>query len=260
MANRQDDYILMKQVISKLLDSQRLKVPPNSPVLQLLHPTIPRHYKDVNTTTKNAERIIPKMQRINIPTERETTKQTSGKVLVFIGWILLALNAVVFLGSLNYYTKFTPNLHTIENSNYFIFRMIMLALGAFILGWTTRLYLRKKSGETLTLPALIIIALGISLILMVQESDGNINIQGLGQNLLSSFSSTTTPANRLVTGILYSENKPSAIIGNRIVHEGDTLYGIKVIKIYEDKVEFEKNDKRWIQSVEKNTAAYSKIN
>jgi hypothetical protein len=69
MANRQDDYILVKQVISKLLDSQRLKVPPNSPVLQLLHPTALEHHNYVRATTKNAETIKPKMQRKNIPLE-----------------------------------------------------------------------------------------------------------------------------------------------------------------------------------------------
>ncbi|GAI29692.1 unnamed protein product, partial [marine sediment metagenome] len=36
----------------------------------------------------------------------------------------------------------------------------------------------------------------------------------------------------------------------KIVHEQDTINGVKVIKIYEDKVEFEKAGERWTQQVE----------
>ena len=53
----------------------------------------------------------------------------------------------------------------------------------------------------------------------------------------------------IVKGILYSEDNPSAVIGNQIVHEGDTIRGVSVIKISYDSVEFEMNGKRWTQKV-----------
>ena len=46
-----------------------------------------------------------------------------------------------------------------------------------------------------------------------------------------------------VTGIICDEENPGAIVCDRVVHEGDTINGYKVVKIYEDKVEFEKNGK-----------------
>ncbi len=53
----------------------------------------------------------------------------------------------------------------------------------------------------------------------------------------------------IVKGILYSEDNPSAVIGNQIVHEGETIRGVSVIKISQDSVEFEMNGKRWTQKV-----------
>jgi hypothetical protein len=53
----------------------------------------------------------------------------------------------------------------------------------------------------------------------------------------------------IVKGILYSEDNPSAVIGNSIVHEGETIRGVSIIKISQDSVEFEMNGKRWTQKV-----------
>lgn len=59
---------------------------------------------------------------------------------------------------------------------------------------------------------------------------------------------TTTKAGA-VTGILYSKENPCALINHKLVYEGQTTNGIKVVKIDRHKVEFEKNGKRWTQTV-----------
>jgi hypothetical protein len=46
-----------------------------------------------------------------------------------------------------------------------------------------------------------------------------------------------------VTGIMCDEENPGAVVCDRVVHEGYTINGYKVVKIYNDKVEFEKNGK-----------------
>jgi hypothetical protein len=61
----------------------------------------------------------------------------------------------------------------------------------------------------------------------------------------------------MVGGIVYS-SKPSILIGRKIVHEWDTIQGVTVIKIYKDKVKFQKNGKRWEQKVQQAPAAYWK--
>jgi len=52
-----------------------------------------------------------------------------------------------------------------------------------------------------------------------------------------------------LTGILYAEDDPSAIVDGKIVHEGDTINGVKVVKIHRDEVEFERAGERWSQGV-----------
>ncbi len=55
----------------------------------------------------------------------------------------------------------------------------------------------------------------------------------------------------IVKGIVHSKNNPSAVIGTQIVHEGDVIAGASIIKINQDSVEFEINNKRWIQKVQR---------
>lgn len=62
----------------------------------------------------------------------------------------------------------------------------------------------------------------------------------------------------LVTGILYSADKPSAIVDRKIVHEGDTIHGVTVVKIFRDKVVFEKKGRGWDQKVQETPEAYWK--
>ncbi len=82
-----------------------------------------------------------------------------------------------------------------------------------------------------------------------------------------------SPSAGTVTGILYSEDKPSAVVNGRIVHIGDTIHGVKVVKIHQEKlvnvkgkhyskrletakVEFEKNGIRWTQGLQEPPAPY----
>lgn len=62
----------------------------------------------------------------------------------------------------------------------------------------------------------------------------------------------------LVKGIVYSSEKPSAVVDHKIVHEGEKIHGVAVVKIYIDKVEFEKNSKKWEQKVRQTPEAYWK--
>jgi hypothetical protein len=53
----------------------------------------------------------------------------------------------------------------------------------------------------------------------------------------------------LISGILYSADKPAAIVGPKIVYRGDKLGAIKVVKITIEGVEFEKNGHSWTQKI-----------
>jgi len=73
------------------------------------------------------------------------------------------------------------------------------------------------------------------------------------RNPMQFGSAATTPGQSgqlIVTGIVYSRDKPSAVIGAQIVHEGDEVSGVTVVKINKDSVKLELNGKRWTQKVQ----------
>lgn len=55
----------------------------------------------------------------------------------------------------------------------------------------------------------------------------------------------------MVRGIVYSEDNPTAVIDDQIVHEGDKILDATVVKINKNSVEFEINGKRWTQKVQR---------
>lgn len=53
-----------------------------------------------------------------------------------------------------------------------------------------------------------------------------------------------------VKGILFSIDKPSAVIGTRIAHAGDVIAGATIVKINKNSVDFERDGETWTQTVE----------
>jgi hypothetical protein len=59
---------------------------------------------------------------------------------------------------------------------------------------------------------------------------------------------TAKPAG-FVSGIVYSGDKSAAIVGSQIIHSGDTLGSVRIVKINLDTVEFDKNGHSWTQKI-----------
>lgn len=59
----------------------------------------------------------------------------------------------------------------------------------------------------------------------------------------------TNPSELVVSGIVFSKNKPTAIINNQIFHEGETINGVRIVKITKEAVEFLDQENRWSQKV-----------
>jgi len=53
----------------------------------------------------------------------------------------------------------------------------------------------------------------------------------------------------MIKDIVFSKDKPSAVIGSRIVYVGDTINGMTIVKINRGSIEFEKDGERWKQDV-----------
>ncbi len=65
-----------------------------------------------------------------------------------------------------------------------------------------------------------------------------------------------TLARGIVTGIVHSEDKPSAIIDGRVVYERDTILRVRVVKIHRNRVDFVKGGQEWSQEVRETPASY----
>jgi hypothetical protein len=52
-----------------------------------------------------------------------------------------------------------------------------------------------------------------------------------------------------VTGIMHYDKNPAALVSGRVVNEGDVVEGCTVVKIYKDKVEFEKDGSRFTRKI-----------
>jgi hypothetical protein len=72
------------------------------------------------------------------------------------------------------------------------------------------------------------------------------------------YGKTDATVSLIVTGIIYSDNNPSAVVSKKIVHEGDTVSGATIIKINRAAVEFEKNGVKWTQAVQQAPASHGK--
>ncbi len=53
-----------------------------------------------------------------------------------------------------------------------------------------------------------------------------------------------------VDGVIYNSEDSSVLIDGQIIKEGEKIYGVTVTKIYRNKVEFEKDGRRWEQHVQ----------
>lgn len=53
-----------------------------------------------------------------------------------------------------------------------------------------------------------------------------------------------------ISAIVYSKDRPTAVIDGQIIHVGDKIWGATVTKINRDSVEFKIKNKRWIQRVQ----------
>ena len=103
----------------------------------------------------------------------------------------------------------------------------------------------KKTNRLWILAALLVVAGGTWAVLFQTDLMPN------QRAIISKFVKNLLAAGRkgLIRGIVSGEDGFTALIDNQAVREGDSIYGVTVVKIHQDKVEFEKNGKRWTQEL-----------
>lgn len=78
------------------------------------------------------------------------------------------------------------------------------------------------------------------------QSETPDSTQEPGRNVATS--GTQTRAIR-IRGLVYSQDKPSIVVGNEILHVGDKINGVTIARVNKDSVEFERDGETWVQKV-----------
>ena len=78
------------------------------------------------------------------------------------------------------------------------------------------------------------------------QSETPDNTQEPGRNVATSGTQMTAIR---IRGLVYSQDKPSIVVGNEILHVGDKINGVTIVRINKDSVEFERDGETWVQKV-----------
>ena len=79
--------------------------------------------------------------------------------------------------------------------------------------------------------------------------------QSLKKDVLTEAPSAQQQPKGIVSATVYVEENWLAMVGDKVVHEGDTLGKVKILKIDEKKVQFKKNRQTWTQKLGENQEA-----
>lgn len=234
--------MLTDQAISKILDVQNVPVQKDDDALQFSYSLTSQ--KENGSLGNQAARI------------------TKSKVLLIVtAWIILALTVCAVVGKVGFQFKFPLSFGAIEKTNGYLLHTGLLAFAAFVLGFTTWLYSKNKIGGFIIVVAIIGTVVSASLpLLTVRLGIATGDAKKIGATFSSPSSPPSPPMvavmDMAVNGIVFSEDNPTALIGRQIVHEGDTVDDVSVIKVHKDKIEFAKNGRKWTQAVGETLKTY----
>jgi hypothetical protein len=230
--------MLAEQAISKLLDFQNVPVQKDRGNLQFPH--------------------LSTSQKKDGSSGKQAAKITASKVLlIVIAWTTLALTVCAVAGKLGFQLRLPISFEAIERTTGYLFHLCILALAACVLGLTSLLYSKNKISEFTIVVVIIGTILSVSLPLLTVRL-GIATDDAKKPTATSSPPSSAVVMDTAVIGILYSKDSPTALIGYRIVHEGDAVDGVNVTKIHKDKVEFANNGRMWTQTVGETPKTYWK--
>jgi|GEM_PF-1793088 len=117
-------------------------------------------------------------------------------------------------------------------------------LKKFKTGWKRSIYIRKS---------LITAFWVMTIIISISFLRGLIIVHKTSPSPSGKLESKKEPAREklpAITGIMFSPERPSAIINDILVFEGSNITGFSVLKIFPDRVKLSKNDKEFILTLQ----------
>jgi hypothetical protein len=240
MKEHETGKTLVNQTISKLLDFENVPAPKKNDYPDLLEVTTLQRPNYADTPAKTAGQT-----HLQTNWQQQETRTNKNQIFVVVAWIFLLFIVWVVVGNK---IQLPLGLEVIEKAYGNLFYIFMLILAGSVLSLTTWLYWKNKLTRTANIGVVIVIILSVSLpILTIGSGNGAADIGRFSRTLSGFPLSPTSSYYEPITGIIQSNDKPSAILGGKIIHEGDSHHGVTIVKIHKDKIEFEANGKRWIQ-------------
>ena len=179
-------------------------------------------------------------------------------MLIFIAWILLAINIYALILTPGYGRRTRPQDPAVGAVIAYSFGSGMLVFAALALSLATYLHSKNAYARTTWAAGIITLVLVFCLFFTVVPYSPRAEAKTAETTDATTTNATSDPPpdatsdtpDGLVTGILLSHDRPAAIIGTQLFYEGDVTCGIRIVKIHKDKVEFEKNDQTWTQAIQ----------
>lgn len=177
-------------------------------------------------------------------------KELLPTLLIVLGWVLLGWNIFVLFGGSS--QLFSGDLagHAARTISTNLLHSAMLAFGAIALSLVAYLHFKQNYPRTALTAGAIAAVLAFSLFYPIVSPGSVAGDADASNNAATELSASEVFAEGLVSGIVFSNDKPAAVVGTQVLNEGDVKNGVTVVKITKEEVQFEKNGRLWTQKVQ----------
>jgi len=187
---------------------------------------------------------------------RRTQSTVLPSLLIGLGWVLLAWNVIALITGTAHLGRANLAQKAAETLSTHLIHSMMLVAAAIALSLVAYLHFKQGYSRTTIIAAAIIIVLAFTL-LFPANSPASAVRYATDANAVDGRNPEIY-ADGLVTGILFSDDRPAAVVGSQVLYEGDIKQGVTVVKITKEKVHFEKNGRLWTQQVQEIPPRYWK--
>ena len=171
-------------------------------------------------------------------------------LLILLGWGLLAWNVFVLLGGSSEFLSGDLAERAARTISTNLLHSAMLAFGAIALALVGYLHFKQNYPQAGLTSGAIAAVLAFSLFYPTISPDSTAGAKDGSNNAATELTASEIVEEGLVSGIVFSEDRPAAVVGTQVLYEGDVKNGVTVVKITKEQVQFEKNGRLWTQEVQ----------
>ena len=182
--------------------------------------------------------------------QRQTHRILLPSLLIGIGWILLAWNLFALITGSAYPGRDNLVQQAARTVSSNFIHVMMLAFGAVALSLVAYLHFKQSYSGATFVTTVIIAVLAFCLLISANSPASSVCKIADSNSPAGQTSEAEIYADGLVTGIVFSDDRPAAVVGSQVLYEGDIKQGVTIVRITKTQVQFEKNGMLWTQLVQ----------